>query len=93
MVHVKIRIFSQAIPDKAEIELDDGSLVETLLVKIKERLNRESPGGGSERIAFLNNTRSLIVLVNGMSIYALAGWKTMLQEGDEVSFLPMVAGG
>jgi len=32
-------------------------------------------------------------LMNGESIYALSGWKTTLRHGDEVSFLPMAAGG
>jgi molybdopterin converting factor small subunit len=93
MTHVRIRIFSQAIPDKSEIELDDGSSVETLLNRIKENVVHETPGLQSDKIVFLNNRRALVVLVNGLSIYSLSGWNTILQEGDEVSFLPMVAGG
>lgn len=93
MVHVKVRIFSQAIPDKSEIELDDGSSVETLLARIKEKVIHENSESGNNKIAFLNNRNTLIVLLNGLSIYSLSGWKTILREGDEVSLLPMVAGG
>lgn len=93
MIQVKVKIFSQAIPDHLKIELDDGSSVETLLIRIRERAVRESSGSGSHKIAFLNNTGSLVVLLNGLSIYALSAWQTTLQEGDEVSLLPMVAGG
>ncbi len=93
MIRVKVRIFSQAIPDRSEIELEDGSSVETLLARIKEKVIREHLELDSNKIAFLKNTSALIVLLNGLSIYSLSGWKTLLREGDEVSLLPMVAGG
>lgn len=93
MIHVKVRIFSQAIPNKSEIELKEGSSVETLLARIKEKAIQETLGSDSNKIAFLNNTSTLIVLLNGLSIYSLSSWKTILREGDEVSLLPMVAGG
>jgi len=93
MVHIRVRIFSQAMPDQTEMELHDGSSVEMLLLQIKEKVSQENPEVRDSKIAFLDNTGSLIVLLNGMSIYSLSGWKTVLHEADEVSFLPMVAGG
>jgi len=93
MVRVKVRIFSQALPDQAQIELHDGASVETLLLQMKEKVGRQSPEVRDNKLAFLNNTGSMIVLLNGMSIYSLSGWNTILHDGDEVSFLPMVAGG
>ena len=93
MIHVKVRLFSQAMPDRIEFELEDGSSVETLLCLIKEKMSQENPEVPDYKMAFLNNTGSMVVLLNGMSIYSLSGWKTILQEGDEVSLLPMVAGG
>jgi molybdopterin converting factor small subunit len=92
MIHIKTKIFSQAIPDYSEIELEKGSSVETLLTQVRERAALENPAG-SHKTAFLNNTNGLVVLLNGMSIFALSGWKTGLRDGDEVSFLPMFAGG
>ena len=93
MVRVKVRTYSQAIPDHIGIDLDDSSSVETLLTRVKDLLLKECSEARDAKIAFLNNTASLIVLLNGMSIYSLSGWKTILRDGDEVSFLPMVAGG
>jgi molybdopterin converting factor small subunit len=93
MVHVQVRIFSQAIPDRVEIELEDGSTVETLLSRTKERVPQESQSTGKSQLAFLNNTGGLVVLLNGVSIYSGSGWKTLLHDGDVVSFLPMLAGG
>jgi len=93
VVHVQVRIFYQAMPDQGVLELDDGSSVETLRMRIRERVQEECSDMRNVILAFMDNTGSLIVLLNGMSIYSLSGWKTILHEGDEVSFLPMVAGG
>ena len=93
MIHVKAKVFAQAIPDPYEIDLEEGSSVETLLTRIREAAARENPEPESPQMAFLNNTGGLVVLLNGMSIYSLSGWKTNLRNGDEVSLLPMFAGG
>lgn len=93
MIKVKVRIFSQAIPDSSEIAVDEGCSVASLLAQLKGKTDVEDPKRGATRAAFLGNEGSLIVLLNGMSIYSLSGWKTALRDGDEVSFLPMVAGG
>lgn len=93
MIHVKIRVFSQAVPDQVELELGDGSSLEVLLGRVRERVSREISGLKNNKIAFLRNPDSIIVLVNGRGIHNLAGWKTLLREGDEVSFLPAMAGG
>jgi len=93
MIRVKVRIFSHALPDQVELELEGGSSLETLLLRVKERIRKGNLKDRSNQLAFLNNTGSMIVLLNGMSIYSLSGWKTTLNDGDEVSFLPMVAGG
>jgi molybdopterin converting factor small subunit len=88
MVHVKVKIFHRAMPEKVELELEEGNTVETLLLRIKEEITSER-----EMAAFLGNAASLVVLLNGMTIFASHGWKTLLREGDEISLLPMVAGG
>jgi len=88
MVHVKVKIFHRAMPEKIELELEEGNTVETLLLRIKEELKSER-----EMTVFLGNAASLVVLLNGMTIFASCGWKTILREGDEISLLPMVAGG
>ena len=90
---VKVRVFSQAMPDQIKVPLGEGTSVEGLLAELKAMTAKESEAIRDKRLAFLSNAGSLIVLLNGMSIYSLSGWKTVLQHGDEVSFLPMVAGG
>jgi molybdopterin converting factor small subunit len=93
MVRIKVRTYSQAIPDHIGIELNEGSSVETLLTQVKEQIKKGCSDTQDAKLAFLENAGSLIVLLNGMSIYSHSGWKTILNDGDEVSFLPMVAGG
>lgn len=93
MIQVKVKIFSQAMPDYSEINLEESSSVETLLIRIREWVAQGNLGSGDHKIAFLNNTGGLVVLLNGMSIFTLSGWKTTLRDGDEVSLLPMFAGG
>lgn len=90
MIRVRVKVFSQAIPDQVGLELEEGSSVEDLLRQLQRRLEGE---GASPQLQFLANRGSLIVLLNGMSVYSLSGWETPLHEGDEVAFLPMVAGG
>ena len=93
MINIRVRIFSQAMPDCSDIAMEEGASVESLLAQLKQNRNTEEPERDATRAAFLSNQGSLIVLLNGMSIYSLSGWKTTLRDGDEVSFLPMVAGG
>jgi molybdopterin converting factor small subunit len=88
MIHVKVRFFPQAVPEQVELELEAGSSVETLLMRVRERVGRDSA-----KVAFFRKPDQMIVLLNGRVIHASAGWKTPLQEGDEVSFLPPMAGG
>jgi molybdopterin converting factor small subunit len=93
MIHVKTKVFSQAIPDCSEIVLEEGSSVENLLNRVREWVAGVNPGSGSHKMAFLNNTAGMVVLLNGVSIHTLSGWNTKLRDGDEVSLLPMFAGG
>jgi molybdopterin synthase sulfur carrier subunit len=52
-------------------------------------------GKGFERIIFKNNELSseIIILVNGRHISHLNGIKTPLEDSDEISIFPEVAGG
>jgi molybdopterin converting factor small subunit len=93
MIRVKVKIFSQAIPDCSEIDLEENSVVEALLIRTRERIAGKNSGSGAPKKALLDNTDGLVVLLNGVSIYTLSGWQTALRDGDEVSLLPMFAGG
>ncbi len=93
MIRVKVRVFFQATPELAELELEQGTSLEALLARMTEDNLQKSGGSTRERAAFLNNRDNLIVLLNGVSIHSLAGWKTVLQGGDRVAILPGMAGG
>ena len=76
--------------DKPTIELSDGAKVKNLIIAL----------GGKVRvsgIAFLGGYRvedsSLVVLINGRNINALDGYDTVLNEGDLISFMPVLIGG
>ena len=93
MIQVKVKIFSQPLPEILEFTVEDGTSIEALLRRIQQQAAVGRPEDASRKEAFLKTPAMLVVLMNGESIYALSGWKTTLRHGDEVSFLPMAAGG
>ena len=90
MIRVKVRIFSRAIPENTEVGLEDESSMEILLSLLRDKVSCE---GAGLKIAFLNDTGHMVVLLNGQSIFSFSGWKTRLHDGDEISLMPMAAGG
>jgi len=90
MIRVKVKIFSQAIPENTEVGLEDESSMEILLSLLRDKVSCEGTG---RKIAFLNDTGHMVVLLNGQSIFSFSGWKTPLHDGDEISLMPMAAGG
>ena len=64
-------------------ELVDAASVMDVLKHIKRQYGKQT-----EKTA-----RSMIIAVNGQSILQLKHFKTPLQDGDEVSFLPICGGG
>ena len=64
-------------------ETIEASSVKDVLKHIKKRFNDEA-----EKTA-----KSMIIAVNGQSILQLKVFKTHLQDGDEVAFLPICGGG
>jgi len=93
MIRVKVRIFSQAIPENTEVGLEDESSVEILLSFLRDKVCCEGVRSAGRKIAFLNDTGHMVVLLNGQSIFSFSGWKTPLHDGDEISLMPMAAGG
>ena len=81
-VLVKYRGHLAAITGTRE-ESFDGENVGDLLRSLRERHNREA-----EKAA-----RAMIIAINGESILLLKGYKTVLSEGDTISFFPLCAGG
>jgi sulfur-carrier protein len=83
----------QAIGQRqTEIELPDGSTVDGLFSYMMRRWGDKlsphllDPSSG----VLLSHVR---IMVNGQTIQFLQGMETLLHEGDEVLFLPLVSGG
>ena len=49
---------------------------------------KKNYGAKTEKLA-----KTMLIVVNGQSILQLGHFKTVLQNGDEVSFLPVCGGG
>ena len=75
-----------------EIELPQGSTIESCLVYLKERWGDEL----STRLFHPDSVEVLPyvrIMVNGQTIEFLQGMETPLKEGDEVLILPPASGG
>jgi len=90
---ITLRIFGDLAPILGRhhsITIDEGSTVSTLINKIAKQ-------AGMKRQGFLGKYRvsggDLAILINGRNIAVLDREKTVLQDGDEVIFLPPTAGG
>ena len=76
--------------EKRRIELDGGATVRDLVLKLGGRVGRsESVLLGAHELV----DSDLVVLVNGRNIRTLDGIDTVLNEGDLVTFMPVIVGG
>jgi MoaD family protein len=68
----------------------EGSTVGDLLLRLQEVLGEEKA-----QVLFRNGELSdlVYVLVNGRNIEQIKGTRTELKDGDQVSVLPLMAGG
>ena len=81
-VHVKYRGNLASLTGAAE-EIFNARNVEDLLKSLGKRHSREA-----EKAA-----RTMLITVNGENILLLRRYKTVLSEGDTISFYPICAGG
>lgn len=89
---IKVRIptpLQKLSQDKTEVEVEAGDIRELI-----ERLERDFPGM-KERLCDENGVlrRFINIYVNEEDIRFLKLDKTTLQDGDEVSIIPAIAGG
>ena len=68
---------------KISEELLDAATVQDVIKHIKKSFGAEAA----------KTARAMIIAVNGQSILQLKVFKTVLQDSDEVSFLPICGGG
>ena len=90
---VNVRILgelSSKLGRRKTLTLEEGSTVNTLVNSLSEEKSQNRQGHlGRYKIS----EGELAVLVNGKNIALLEGVKTILQDGDNVAFIPPAAGG
>ena len=72
----------------AELTKTEKDSLEAVNVKDVLRHIKKRFGADAEKLA-----KTMLIVVNGQSILKLRHFKTGLNEGDEVSFLPICGGG
>ncbi len=91
-IHTILGLMQVIGQKQTEIELPQGATMEDLITHMKEKWGEKlsphliDPRNG----AIVPHMR---VMVNGQTIHFLKGMETLLKEGDEVLFLPMISGG
>jgi MoaD family protein len=92
-MNVNVRILgelSSIFGRRKTITLEEGSTVNTLVNSLQEETSHGRQGHlGRYKIG----EGELAVLLNGRNILLLEGVKTVLHDGDNVSFIPPAAGG
>jgi len=68
---------------KTASEIIDAVNIKGILNQIKKQYGAEA-----EKLS-----KTMLIVVNGQSILLLKHYKTVLKDGDEVSFLPICGGG
>ena len=89
---IKIRAFgelAEVLAKHSMLELDDGENLDGLIDKL-ERIGTKT---GKPLAAHRLRDSTLTILINGNNVRALEGSKTILKDGDTVTFIPLVEGG
>jgi molybdopterin synthase sulfur carrier subunit len=94
-VEVKVKFFTtlrEIVGKKEEqIEFSNPVTIQALLKRLSKTYGKEFQDYIYDE---LGNVRGYLqFLVNGMSITTLQGFKTKLEEGDQLAILPPVGGG
>ena len=88
---ILINLFGVEVRNKQAFRLDSGSLS---LKSVVKAVDAQEPGLFQR---FLQEDFSpvdgTVVLVNGRNILSLARWDTLIDDGDEISFMVPIAGG
>jgi sulfur-carrier protein len=92
IIHTILELRQVLGKKKIEIELPEGSTVDSVFTYMKKRWGEKldshifHPDSGQ----ILDHLR---IMVNGQTIRFLKGMDTLLEEGDEVLIMPLVSGG
>ncbi|MFX1388710.1 MAG: MoaD/ThiS family protein [Promethearchaeota archaeon] len=95
MINIRINFLSLLVDitkfDHLEFSINENSTVKDLLSVLFMKFGKEL----KEKILISSDTLSkyIILGLNGKDIRAMNNLETILNEGDEISFLPAIAGG
>ncbi|MFX0004693.1 MAG: MoaD/ThiS family protein [Candidatus Hodarchaeota archaeon] len=95
MTNVKISFLSLLVDiigkDELILSINENSTIRDVLVKLRSRLGKNFEGSIFNIKDKLN--KYIILGLNGQDIRKFDGLETVINDGDELSFLPAIAGG
>jgi molybdopterin synthase sulfur carrier subunit len=78
----------RSLAGKGKLAMELGKMAS--LMEVMKRMAEESP---KLKPALANSKAGMLILVNGKEVSVLNGLETMLKDGDEVVFVPVIHGG
>ncbi len=88
VVTVKFVGSLRSLAGKSKFALKLGKMAS--LMEVMKRMAEESP---KLKPALANSKAGMLILVNGKEVSVLNGLESMLKDGDEVVFVPVIHGG
>jgi molybdopterin synthase sulfur carrier subunit len=88
VVTVKFMGSLRSLAGKGKLAMELGKMAS--LMEVMKRMAEESP---KLKPALANSKAGMLILVNGKEVSVLNGLETMLKDGDEVVFVPVIHGG
>jgi molybdopterin synthase sulfur carrier subunit len=88
VVTVKFVGSLRSLAGKSKLVLKAGKTAS--LVEVMKKMAEESP---KLKPALANSKAGMLILVNGKEISVLNGLETLLKDGDDVVFVPVIHGG
>jgi molybdopterin synthase sulfur carrier subunit len=88
VVTVKFVGSLRSLAGKGKLAMELGKMAS--LMEVMKRMAEESP---KLKPALANSKAGMLILVNGKEVSVLNGLETMLKDGDEVVFVPVIHGG
>ena len=77
--------------DELSLNIDDGSIIRNVLEQLSLKF-----GDKFEEMIYKNSkdlSKYVLITINGKDIRSLDGLDTKIQQNDEISFIPAIAGG
>lgn len=88
VVTVKFVGSLRSLAGKGKLAMELGKMAS--LMEVMKRMAEESP---KLKPALANSKAGMLILVNGKEISVLNGLETLLKDGDDVVFVPVIHGG